>query len=626
MCGIFGWVIPSSNGLSEAKLAELTDRMHHRGPDESGYWVGETYRGRWQVGLGHRRLSIIDLSPTGAQPMHDNGGGVLIFNGEIYNYLELRAELQSEGAVFVGKSDTEVLVQLLIRHGRAAVRRLRGMFAFAYWNPTASELVFGRDQFGKKPLYLAELQGGGIAFSSEIAPLIDMPGVERRFDWDSLPEYLEYRYVPGPHTFFRGIKKFPPGHTGAWRDGHIVTDRYFTPPFANAVKKPISDVDAEHCFTQALKKAVSIRLRSDAPFGAFLSGGIDSAAIVGLMTQELARPVKTFSVGFEEAEFSELNCARQIAQHFKTDHQEIIVPSIAVIDNLSEAIRSRGAPISEPSDIPIMLLSKEASRSVKMVLTGEGGDELLGGYPKHRADRFITFYQRLVSPSVHNILFRRLLEWLPYSARRFVIALRAAGERDPQARMSTWFGAMTRTERESLLISAASLRLLDSFPFSSNASALKRILFFDQTSWLPDNLLERGDRMMMAGSIEGRMPFMDVELAELVATFPDHFLTGGKGGKTILRRTMRQMLPPQIISRKKIGFKVPVDGWFRSSLKEYLTDHLTDAGSYTSQFCRKSVLEKLIQEHVKGQRNHEKELWTLLSLELFMREFKPHLA
>lgn len=623
MCGIFGWALPARQALGEEKIREMTDMLHHRGPDGGGYWLRDVQGSRWQIGFGHRRLSIIDLSEAGAQPMHGDGERVLILNGEIYNYLELKRQLESEGVEFIGHSDTEVLLQLLIKYGKSAVTKLRGMFAFAYWDGRTSELLLARDHFGKKPLYFSELGDGGIVFGSELAVVAGMPGLDRRFDWDSLPEYLEYRYVPGPNTFIEGIKKLQPGHMAVWREGRFTIERYFTPPFAYSLEKPIGWEDAERLFAETLREAVSIRLRSDAPFGAFLSGGIDSATIVGLMAQELSRPIKTFSVGFQEGEYSELRFARVAAKHFGTDHSELVVPAEAVIDHLPEAVLRRGAPVSEPSDIPILLLSKMASQSVKMVLTGEGSDELLGGYPKHRADGWVRAYQNIVPQGVHSALVEPLSRRLPYSAWRAAIVLRAAGERDPRARIATWFSATTRAEREALLVRTETARTADQFPFSSQASALKKILFFDQTSWLPDNLLERGDRMMMAGSIEGRMPFMDVELAKVVARFPDRMLTGQKGGKAILRRVVNAMLPPEIISRKKVGFRVPVNLWFRSSLKGYLIDHLLGPSAVTTHLYQRPALETLIQEHIKGQRNHEKLLWALLNLEIFVRQLKP---
>ncbi|HEY8380515.1 MAG TPA: asparagine synthase (glutamine-hydrolyzing) [Microvirga sp.] len=626
MCGIFGWALPDSMRLDEGQLIGLTDCLQHRGPNAGGYWLADVAGGAWQIGLGHRRLSIIDLSETGAQPMHGEGGQVLIFNGEIYNYIELRRELEAEGVAFNGPSDTEVLLRLLIRRGAACLAKLRGMFAFAYWDARSSELILARDHFGKKPLYLASLPGQGFAFGSELEPLLAMPGFDRSFDWDSLPEYLEYRYVPGPNTFFKNVSKLQPGHFAVWSDGVLRTERYYTPPYADAVDHEIDDGQAEQAFMRTLREAVSIRLRSDAPFGAFLSGGIDSATIVGLMAQELGSPVKTFSAGFDEAAYSELENARGIAAHFGTEHTEVVVRSASIIDHLPKAILHRGAPVSEPSDIPILLLSKAASGTVRMVLTGEGSDELLAGYPKHRVDGLLTTYQRLVPDALHRLLMKPLMKAVPYSSRRLAIALRAAGERDPEARMRVWFGATTEADRKALLVKPHASRPLDPFPFSSRASALKRTLFFDQTSWLPDNLLERGDRMMMAGSIEGRMPFMDTELARLVSTFPSRLLTGHAGGKAILRRATAGLLPTGIANRKKVGFRVPVGVWFQSSLKDYLMDHLSGPSAVTTAFYRRAALDRIVGEHVSGVRNHEKLLWALLNLEMFARLFKPSLA
>jgi asparagine synthase (glutamine-hydrolysing) len=396
MCGILGWVLPTSRALDRERLVELTDMLRHRGPDSAGYWIDTMHEGGWQVALGHRRLAIIDLSPGGAQPMADPNGRRIIFNGEIYNYVELRRELEQHQAHFSTSSDTEVLFKGLEVQGTDILGKLRGMFAFAAWDPAERELVLARDPFGKKPLYLAELADGGLVFASELQAISAFPGLDRSFDWDSLPEYLVHRYVPGPNTFFRAIKKLPPGHFAVWRNGSLTVQRYYTPPFANAQPEAIAMDEAVDRFSSVLEEAVRLRLRSDAPFGAFLSGGIDSAAVVGLMTRELGRPVQTFSAGFQESEHSELPYARLVAEHFGSEHTEIVVPPTAVFDHLSEAVRHRGAPVSEPADIPNLLLSPQASQSVKMVLTGEGSDELLGGYPKHKFEPWVARYQSLM--------------------------------------------------------------------------------------------------------------------------------------------------------------------------------------------------------------------------------------
>ena len=275
MCGILGWVLPSSRALDQEALVRLTDLLKHRGPDSSGYRIEEVEGGRWQVGLGHRRLAIIDLSPGGAQPMSDGSGRLIIFNGEIYNYLELREELKQHQADFTTNSDTEVLLKGLEVWGLDVLPKLRGMFAFACWDPKERELILARDPFGKKPLYIAELPDGGLAFGSELHAIAAFPGIDRSFDWDALPEYLVHRYVPGPNTFFRAIKKLGPGHVAVWRSGSLKVKRYYTPPFANAPSEPMRMTEAVSRFSEELKESVRLRLRSDAPFGAFLSGGLN---------------------------------------------------------------------------------------------------------------------------------------------------------------------------------------------------------------------------------------------------------------------------------------------------------------------------------------------------------------
>jgi asparagine synthase (glutamine-hydrolysing) len=617
-------VLPAGRALDRERLVELTDMLRHRGPDSSGYWIDTTHEGNWQVALGHRRLAIIDLSPGGAQPMADENGRRIIFNGEIYNYVELRGELEQHQAHFSTSSDTEVLFKGLEVLGADILPKLRGMFAFAAWNPAERELILARDPFGKKPLYLAELADGGLVFASELQAISAFPGLDRGFDWDSLPEYLVYRYVPGPNTFFRSIKKLPPGHFAVWRDGSLKIQRYYTPPFAHARPEPIEMEEAVERFSATLQESIRLRLRSDAPFGAFLSGGIDSAAVVGLMTRELGRPVQTFSAGFQESEHSELPYARLVAQHFGSEHTEIVVPPSAVFDHLSEAVWHRGAPVSEPADIPILLLSRQASQSVKMVLTGEGSDELLGGYPKHKFEPWVARYQSLM-PSVLRAGTLALSNALPYGARRMAIALRAFSVRDPEDRMAVWFGNMSPHEADRLAARSRPRRAVDPFSFSGSGSALKRTLLFDQTSWLPDNLLERGDRMMMAAGIEGRMPFMDTALAETVSAFPDRILLGAKGGKAVLRQSVNHLLPEAILKRRKVGFRVPVELWFRTSLRDYLHEHLLGADSHVSVMCDRTRLGQIFDEHVSGRRNHEKLLWALLNLELFTRVFRPSL-
>jgi len=597
--------------------------MSHRGPDDSGYWLSQLTHKGFQIGLGHRRLSIIDIN-GGAQPMWSSDGAIaLVFNGEIYNYLELRDELELLGHHFRSQSDTEVLIESYRAWGLDAVRRFRGMFGFALWDSTQQRLILARDPFGKKPLFIAK-RHGGLLFASEIGPIIGFPGFDRSFDPDALGHYLLNRYVPGPLTFFLNVKKLQPGHYCVWQDGHLRTERYFVAPVATVEPDIGRFEEAVEMFAKTFDEAVRLRMRSDAPFGAYLSGGIDSSAVVAAMTRHSRHQIRTFSVGFREKAYSELDHAGAIARQFATNHQELVVEPEEFFSHWPVAVLRRGAPVSESADIPILLLSKAASPTVKMVLTGEGSDELLGGYPKHRVERWIGLYQYLIPQVLHDRVIAPFIGRLPYEMRRIKIAACAAGERDPANRMRIWFGGNSLADGRAVFGKSFSTAPPDAYPFSaSSRSRLRRTLLFDQTSWLPDNLLERGDRMMMAGSIEGRMPFMDTNLAAVVARFPDEFLIGCKGGKAVLRATMKTVLPPHILARKKVGFRVPFNEWFRGPYRDLLRDMLISDQSAVARVCQRTVLRRLVEEHIAGRQNHEKILWSLANLEMFLRTFKP---
>jgi asparagine synthase (glutamine-hydrolysing) len=420
------------------------------------------------------------------------------------------------------------------------------------------------------------------------------------------------------------VKKLQPGHYAVWKSGKLAMTRYFTPPFATTVPDVTSFEEATQMFEATFAEAVRVRMRSDAPFGAYLSGGIDSSAVVGTMAKQSAGRVRTFAVGFRESQYSELNYARIIAQQFGTDHNELIVEPDSFVDHWPMAVLRRGAPVTEASDIPILMLSQMASHSVKMVLTGEGADELMGGYPKHRAEPWVDLYQRLVPRMLHEAVVNPVIHRLPYGMRRAKTVALAAGERDLTKRMRVWFGGVSTRESEAILGRSESVAPPDPYPFSSQiGSSMRRTLFFDQTSWLPDNLLERGDRMMMAGSIEGRMPFMDTVLAGVVARFPDEFLIGGKGGKTVLRAAMSKVLPPENLRRKKVGFRVPFGEWFRGPHRDFVQDLLTSEGSRVARICSRAKLCSLVAEHMIGRHNHERILWSLANLEIFLRTFRP---
>jgi len=624
MCGIFGWALDERRRESRDTLMRLTNMMTHRGPDGSGFWLGATPDEKFQIGLGHRRLSIIDVA-GGVQPMASADGRLLLtYNGEIYNYLELRDELQAMGHRFQTRSDTEVLIEAFRAWDTEALPRLRGMFAFAIYDTATGRMVLGRDPFGKKPLFLADY-GGSLVFASEIPPLIAFPGADREFSYEALGHYMLNRFVPGPLTFFTSVTKLQPGHLAVWEGGKLDVRRYFSPPLARVATPDIHALDtAADLLSATFDEAVRIRMQSDVPYGAFLSGGIDSSAVVAAMSRHTSTPVRTFSVGFEDANYSELAHARLVAEHFATDHKELVVTAGGFMEYWPTAVEHRGAPVSEPADIPILMLSRMARDSVKMVLTGEGSDEFMGGYPKHRADHLVAAYHRLMPSFLHSAVIAPLVQALPYSMRRLKVLAAAASERKHEDRMRVWFGSIPAARLPEFLGRKVGHRPPDAYPFSlESRSDLRRILFFDQTSWLPDNLLERGDRMMMAGSIEGRMPFMDTELAALTARFADDLLIGGKGGKTVLRAAMAKVLPASILERKKVGFQVPFGDWIRGAHSEQILDLLTGPGSTVARICKAATLQRVISEHMNHRQNHQSLLWSFANLEMFIRTFRP---
>lgn len=618
MCGIAGWIAEAASAPGEDTLASMLQAIAHRGPDDQGTWrfhAGTEHEGY----LGHRRLAIID--PVGArQPMCDPVAGLaLVFNGEIYNFRELRATLSRCGYRCVRDSDTEVLLRAYQHWGRDVVQHLRGMFAFAIWDARNERLFLARDRFGEKPLFLHQ-NGGSLYFASEIKALLRVPGVEAAANLEAIGDYLTYRYVPGPRTLFSGIRKLMPGTIATWERGTLREERYWTPPDRQSRAAGPLLHDPVGGFLSRLDEAVRLQMVSDVPFGAFLSGGIDSSTIVALMSRHNST-VKTFSVGFREDRYSELPYAAEVARHFGTQHHEIVVSHLDVVERLARLVAYRDAPVSEPSDVPIHMLACEAARSVKMVLTGEGGDELLGGYPKHIAERVAQGFQLLPGP-LRCRLIEPLAHALPYDFHRIKTAVTNLNIEDWRERYVRWFGALNHTERDQLTV----LRLngsasVDGPPFDSDprASALRRMLYFDQTSWLPDNLLERADRMTMAASIEARVPFLDHELAAYVSSLPDRYRVRLLRGKWILREAGKQLVPERILKRPKVGFRVPINLWLRGRMREYLLDHLQSASSLTRVYYDTRVLDRVLAEHLDGRQNHEKLLWTLLNLEIWHR-------
>jgi asparagine synthase (glutamine-hydrolysing) len=621
MCGIAGYLTTSPSNDLDASLRSMAAAIAHRGPDGEGFFRASFARGQGSVGLAHRRLAIIDLS-SGQQPMSSEDGSIqTIFNGEIYNFQKLRDELMSRGHIFKTRSDTETIVHAYEEWGTACVARFRGMFAFALWDTKKEMLFLARDRFGKKPLFVHQ-RGPTLLFASEIKAILRFPDISAGINRAALWDYFGYRYVPGPATLFQGIRKVEPGHILTWVAGKCSEERYYRPPDRQPATMVATGNVADDFLTM-LDESVRIRMASDVPFGAFLSGGIDSSAVVAIMSKYSSTPVNTFSVGFKEARYSELGYAKTIADLFKTNHHELVISQKEMMDGLPDLIRFRDAPVAEPSDIPIYLLSAEARKFVKMVLTGEGADEILGGYPKHAFERYLQPYQHIPG-IIRSGLLEPLIRALPYKFHRVQTAIVNLSLSDIRERMPRWFGAFSRRERNELLEipePPPERSTPPQFDVDVLNSPLRTILYFDQTSWLPDNLLERGDRMTMAASIEARMPFLDHELAAFVSTLPDEWRVKGRTTKRVLREAMKRLLPQPILNRPKVGFRVPVNEWFSGPMKDYLLDHLSGPACVTRPYYRAAALKRLLEEHVTGRRNHEKALWCMLSLEIWHREY-----
>lgn len=624
MCGIAGWISTKDAPTDHAVLTRMTEALAHRGPDGHGAYHATTRDGHHRIALGHCRLAIIDPA-GGIQPMLSTDGQIaLIFNGEIYNFQALRDDLRAQGFIFTTQSDTEVLINAWRAWGVDCLRRLRGMFAFALWDAGREMLFMARDRFGKKPLFLHQ-SADTILFASEIKALLAHPGVTARQDLAAVLDYLTYRYVPAPATMFEGITKLMPGTYALWHKNRLTQAPYAVPPDceASAPMDAAARADPVQAFADKLDESVRLRMIADVPFGAFLSGGLDSSAIVALMTRHSDQPINTYSIGFDEVGFDESAYAKTVAQKFGTHHFETRLTAEDIIRTLPTAIRFQDAPLAEPTDVALLVLSRHAAQSVKMVLSGEGADEILAGYPKHQIEPWVDVYQAVIPQSLHDHVLRPLIDALPAGFYRQRLLAHILSLREVDKRLPRWFGALDHCERDALLAIDLPPRTVGPFAFTTDrtVSSLRRCLAFDQLSWLPDNLLERGDRMTMAASVESRMPFMDHELAMLVSTLPDAIRLQGGQQKWILRQAMRDILPAAILNRRKVGFRVPVSRWLQAGLKDYVHDHLLGLSSRTRTLYQRPVLEKILHQHQSGQLNHEKLIWMLLSFELFQKEY-----
>lgn len=619
MCGICGIF---NTGIGEPASPELIDRMRqliaHRGPDDSGMHFSGP------LGLGFARLSIIDLS-GGHQPMTNETGDIwLVFNGEIWNYQLLRQELLKQGHQFRTNSDTETIIHAYEEYGVDAIARLHGMFALALWDEPRQRLLLARDRAGKKPLYYTRADGN-LIFASEIKALLAHPRVRREADAQALADFLSVRYVPGPATLFADIYKVLPGHWLLFEDGQVREQCYWDFQFKEVERRPVEEYISG--IRQHIDRAVQERLIADVPVGAFLSGGVDSSIITGTMSKLMSQPVKTFAVGFDVPGFSELPYARLVAEHFGTDHHEIVVKCSDLSEYWPLLTWHRDEPVSEPSDLGVYLVSKLARQHVKVVLSGEGGDELFAGYPKYLVDWMANYYQ-ILPASLRDRVITPLLDRLPYSMRKVKFTARSLSMPAPQ-RWMNWFGVFNGQLKEQLL----SERLLTSIDLDSSwafqrwlehnpqRDNLSSMLYLDTKIWLPDNLLMKGDKMTMAASLEGRIPLLDYQLIEYAASIPSDIKIKPFRAKYLLKRAYEDFLPRPILTRKKMGFNVPTGTWFREGQRNLITRLLLSERTRERGYLNNAFVARLLRDHLEGKTNYQAQLFSLASLELWFRVF-----
>jgi asparagine synthase (glutamine-hydrolysing) len=602
VCGIVGVRRLDGGSADEPLVQAMADTLEHRGPDGEGFWT------HGPTGLGHRRLAIIDLAGS-AQPMASADDRLHVcFNGEVFNYRELRERL---GGPWRTGGDTEVLLRLFEAEGPRGVERLRGQFAYALADARDGSLWLFRDRMGVLPLYYART-GTAFLFASEVKALLRaLPG-SPSVDESSLDDYLARRAVPAPNTLFRGVRKLPPGswlHLRA--DGSEEVHRWWEPPPLDA-RLDISPQEAVTLVRDGLDRAVALALVADVPVGSYLSGGVDSSLVVATVARQRgARGLHTFAAGFGDPRVDELHHARVVSDHLGTQHHEVMVQPGEFAADWSRMTWHRDAPLSEPADVAVHRLAVAASEHVKVVLSGEGSDELFAGYPKHRwagaAARMGTLPLALRAP-VSHALDRRL----PPRLHRLRIAARALGAGSPAERDLSWFAPFTAEERARLLGTA--------FPTAregADGEPLRRMMRADLAAWLPDNLLERGDRMTMAASIELRPPFLDADLVDLALRLPSSVLLHGGTTKWVVKQIARDLLPASIVDRPKAGFRVPLDAWFRAGMADLARERLLGRGSYVGQVMDRRELTRLLDDHASGRRNEDIRLWTLLSLEVW---------
>jgi len=627
MCAICG-IINSNKNVDRELLKKMTRVMDYRGPDEEGYLVKDS------AGLGHRRLRIIDLY-TGQQPMSNEDNTLfLVCNGEIYNFKELRNILEGKGHRFKSNSDNEVILHLYEEKGAGLLNDLRGMFSFAIWDEKKKELFLARDRIGKKPLVYSVLPGG-IIFASELKALLCHPEVRKDIDLHALDLFITYQAIPSPRTIFKGIKKLPPAHYLSWKDGGIKSGRYWDVDFKEKIHLKNEDEYSELLW-EKLTEATKLRMISDVPLGAFLSGGIDSSTVVGIMSRLSSHKVKTFSIGFDIESFSELKYAAILAKRFGTEHYEFTVKP-DVMEILPKLVWHYNEPFGDSSMIPSYYVARETRKHVTVALNGDGGDESLAGYTRYwqtlLLEKIVNF-KRMCPRGVQKSAMRVLLKgYDKHPSSTFFRIWKWADETEKYGYEHAYSRRLTsfsRIQKESIYSSAMKeavkgfdslLPVSDAWEEAGDVCLLEKMLYADQHLYLPEVLTVKMDIATMANSLEGRSPFLDHEFMETSASFPAGLKLRRSTSKYILKKKLNGFLPDEILKRKKMGFGIPVGDWFRGELKDYLLSYLLSDRFRGREFFNADGVKKMAEEHISGRVVHTPRLWNLLVFELWYRIF-----
>lgn len=618
MCGILGiYFKDETRKVEERVIKNMCDTIRHRGPDDEGCFLFGN------IGLGVCRLSVIDLA-TGHQPIHNEDKTVwVVLNGEIYNFSELKAELIAKGHKFYTRTDTEVIVHLYEDKKDRCVEDLNGMFAFAVLDTKEKKLFIARDRLGIKPLYYYNKDGIFI-FGSELKAILSFPHFNSQIDPESLYHFFSLNYIPSPGTIFKDIKQLLAGHSLVFTRGGLKITKYWDLCF-NGYTKDREDhiIDCTH---DLLKKSVKRMLKSDVALGAFLSGGMDSSALVSLITEISGKPIKTFSVGFEEDSYDESHFAELAAGHFKTDHYKLVCHPKDVIENLPKIVWHADNLLADPAMLPLYLISKLAKEHVTVCLSGDGGDEIFAGYPTYMADRYAKFYRKIPA-FAKKLIIRKLINSLPVSSQKFSFEYKAkkfieGADFSPGKAHYWWRTVFSDNEKEQLLSNdfVREIRNPDSYftyqshynNFSNKDFNLDKYMYADIKVWLTDNNLIRVDAMSMANSLEVRVPFLDHELVEFMFRVPANLRMKRGKLKYLLKKAMNDKIPHQIIERQKAGWHVPLAEWFRADLKDYISDTLSNTKVIESGFFNKTYIDTLLGEHFRRRRNNSFKIWGLL--------------